>query len=874
MVLRDGRTSVDDVWDVLLRVIDGLLTPRGLEVRQLAIAHAQAAASARATAGARWAPTGHTGTSGAPFEEGDVMAGPTLTLGLTGKISAASARRPWLTITVWAVIGTALVATSGTLGGVFTTDISFTDNPESQRARELLKAWQGEPLFESLVISSEKYPVQSPEFKTFVTDLTAALRQHPDKIDPAQTSNVYELAAVQPGVEAALISKDGHTTLVNARVLGDVDTAVASVATLDEAVAPFRANQDFTILRGGFISANEAFTTASEEDLKAERYVLPIALVILIVVFGAVVAALAPVVLGIIAIMLTIASVTLISQISPLSFFVTNVVTMIGLAVGIDYALFTIARYREQRHQGFDVSDSIAIAGDTASRAVVFSGATVIIALTGLILVPNTLFIAFGIGASIVVLFAVLGTLTLLPAALRLLGDRIEGVHPAQWQRLAALACGIGVVAVPGPARGALAIATFGLIFVPPIVRRVMGKPASNVSPTAHLVDGDEGFWASSARFVMRNAVVMAVGSTVLLLVLAVPYTRIHLGASGPSALPEKYEVRQAFTVLNEKFVPGFLAPTEIVIEAEDVKAPAVQVAILNFQQRIAQDPEIRLSRLTVMSDDGRLAALAVALSGDLASTEAQGQIRRLREEIVPATFGGSGARVYVGGTSAINVDLFDQVGVYTPIVFAYVLGLSFVLLMLVFRSIVVPVKSIIMNLLSVGASYGVLIAVFQWGWAPEFLGFGKVDAIEAWLPLMMFTILFGLSMDYHVFLISRIRERFDETHQNTESVAFGLRSTANIITGAAAIMVAVFGGFALGELVMFQQLGLGLAVAVFLDATIVRTVLVPATMRLLGDANWYLPSWLNWLPDLRVEQPALASTALMAGAAAGDSGA
>ncbi len=793
-------------------------------------------------------------------------------LGLTGKLSAVSARHPWRVIAIWVVVTVVLMVSSGIVGGVFTTNISFTDNRESQTARELLKEWQGEPLFESLVISSEKYAVQTPEFKKFVTDITAALRKHPDKIDPAQTSNVYELAAVQPGAEAALISKDGHTTLVNARVLGDVDSAIASVATLDEAVLPFRANQDFTILRGGFISANEAFTTASEEDLKAEQYVLPIAFVILIVVFGAVVAALAPVVLGIVAIMLTIASVTLISQISPLSFFVTNIVTMIGLAVGIDYALFTMARYREQRHAGNDVMQSIAVAGDTASRAVVFSGATVVIALTSLILVPNTIFIAFGIGASIVVVFAVLATLTLLPACLRLLGDRIEGVHPAQWQRLAALACGVGVVAVPGPARGVLAIATFAIIFVPSIVRKVTRRGTASANTATTSIDDNTGFWAGTARFVMKNAVVMVIGSAALLLVLAIPYTHIHLGSSGPSSLPEKYEVRQAFTVLNEKFVSGFLAPTDIVIEAPDVKAAAVQVAIVNFQQKVSQDPEIRLSRPPVLSEDGKLATLAVALTGDLASTQAQDQIRRLRNEIVPAAFDGSGATVYVGGTTAINMDLFDQVGQYTPIVFAYVLGLSFILLMLVFRSIVVPIKSIIMNLLSVGASYGILIAVFQWGWAPDFLGFGKVDAIEAWLPLMMFTILFGLSMDYHVFLISRIRERFDETHQNTESVAFGLRSTANIITGAAAIMVAVFGGFALGDLVMFQQIGLGLAVAVFLDATIVRTVLVPATMRLLGDANWYLPTWLHWLPDLRVEKSPRPSAAMAAGVA-GDGG-
>ena len=236
----------------------------------------------------------------------------------------------------------------------------------------------------------------------------------------------------------------------------------------------------------------------------------------------------------------------------------------------------------------------------------------------------------------------------------------------------------------------------------------------------------------------------------------------------------------------------------------------------------------------------------------------------------MPAAFAGVEADVYVGGPTAGNSDFFDVVDEFTPWVFAFVLGFSFVLLTLIFRSLVVPVKSIIMNLLSVGASYGVVVAIFQWGWLAEPLGFTQVESIEAWLPLFMFTILFGLSMDYHIFLLSRIRERFDETHDNAESVAFGLRRTANIITGAAAIMVAVFGGFALGDLPMFQQIGVGLAVSVFLDATIVRTILVTRTLRLLGDRNWWMPSWLNWLPDLRVEREPVALSE-SGSAAAGD---
>ncbi|MEX1021654.1 MAG: MMPL family transporter, partial [Dehalococcoidia bacterium] len=261
------------------------------------------------------------------------------------------------------------------------------------------------------------------------------------------------------------------------------------------------------------------------------------------------------------------------------------------------------------------------------------------------------------------------------------------------------------------------------------------------------------------------------------------------------------------------------------------------------------------------------LVALQVAVPGDNSSSEAIEAMKFLRSDLIPAAFEGVDAAVYVGGPTAGNSDFFDVVDTYTPWVFAFVLGFSFILLTLIFRSVVVPAKSIVMNLLSVGASYGVVVAVFQWGWGAGALGFTQVDRIEAWLPLFMFTILFGLSMDYHIFLLSRIRERFDETRDNAGSVAYGLRRTANLITGAAAIMVAVFGGFALGDLPMFQQIGVGLAVSVFLDATIVRTILVPATMRLLGDLNWYMPSWLQWLPDLRVErEPEVAAPQVAAG--------
>ncbi len=359
---------------------------------------------------------------------------------------------------------------------------------------------------------------------------------------------------------------------------------------------------------------------------------------------------------------------------------------------------------------------------------------------------------------------------------------------------------------------------------------------------------------AAHARFVMAHPLPMALGTAALLIVMTIPYFSISLGFSGTQGLPESVEARQAFEILDEEFSAGRIQPTEIVIQADDINAPAVQDAIGRMTAAIEADETYTLvNGVEVLRED--LAVVAVAVPGDSASDEALAAMKALRSDVIPEAFEGVQAGVYVGGPTAGNSDFFDLVEQYTPLVFAFVLGFSFLLLTLIFRSIVVPLKSIIMNLLSVGASYGVVVAIFQWGWGADALGFSQVEDIEAWLPLFMFTILFGLSMDYHIFLLSRIRERFDETHDNAGSVAFGLRRTANLITGAAAIMVAVFGGFALGDLPMFQQIGVGLAVSVFLDATIVRTVLVPSTMRLLGDLNWYMPSWLRWLPDLRVER-------------------
>jgi len=421
-----------------------------------------------------------------------------------------------------------------------------------------------------------------------------------------------------------------------------------------------------------------------------------------------------------------------------------------------------------------------------------------------MLLVPSTIFRSLGAGAIIVVLVSVMISLTLLPAMLGLLGDRVNAVR------------------VPFIGKGAIA--------------------------ADHEKHG--GFWDRVTRFVMRYPVVALVAAAALLIALAVPYIDIKTGSAGVSTLPDGLRSKEGFHILQSEFSYGLVTPAEIAIQG-DVNGPAVEGSLRRLDGILAQHPEFSKGTFTANSS-GDVALYSVPVNGDPTANGTLDSVRALRSKYIPEAFSGVDAKVMVGGQSSGSLDYINTTEDYTPIVIGFVLGLSFILLTIVFRSIVVPIKAIIMNLLSVGAAYGLLVLVFQKGVGNELLGFQQVDIIEAWVPLWTFSILFGLSMDYHVFLLSRIRERFDRTKDNRESVAFGVRSTAGIITGAALIMAAVFGGIAQGDLVMFQQMGFGLAVAVLLDATVVRSVLVPAAMELLGDRNWYLPPFLRWLPDLR----------------------
>jgi RND superfamily putative drug exporter len=556
----------------------------------------------------------------------------------------------------------------------------------------------------------------------------------------------------------------------------------------------------------------------------------------------------------------------LVGQQFELSFFALNFNVMMGLAVGIDYVLFILGRYREERTNGLGIDQAIIKAGNTSSKAVLFSGLTVVTALLGMLLVPSNIFQSLGLAAIIVVLVSVVATLTLLPAILKLLGDRVERgrgralmiVIGLALLLFAAMFQGIGVDLVFSIAYVVLAIGAFVLA-------------ALNIDPF-HLRQNStrDGFWDRMTRFVLARPLPLFAATTAVLIAITSIYFTINTGQSGISTMPRDTSAYRAFTILGQQFSGISLEePHEIVIDTPDANTPEVQAAIASLTGQLGNDADFGQTTVRV-NEAGDLAAISVAATGDTQSAAALESIDRLRDEYIPAAFAGVNAEVLVTGPTAFTVDFNAVVAEYTPIVFTFVLGISILVLLLAFRSIVVPIKSVIMNLLSVGASYGLLVAVFQHGWGNELLGFRQVEQIDAWVPLMMFTVLFGLSMDYQVFLLSRIKERYDLTRDNTDAVSYGLRSTASIITGAALIMVAVFGGFAMGELSMFQQMGFGLATAVILDATIIRSVLVPSGMKLLGDWNWYFPNWLGWLPKINVEgvsedEPAFAPEATVA---------
>jgi putative drug exporter of the RND superfamily len=710
---------------------------------------------------------------------------------VTESLARACSRHPWRTIAVWiAVIAVSFVAIAALLADAIAGEPAVTSETESQRAYDLM--------------AERLPPSNSGDAEGLATEV-AIVRADGGDI----RAQAVRLAATLEATGAAVLgeaqfSADGDAVAIPLGLGFEAEDRIADVMA---AVERLDEEPGIEAAITGEFALDEDFGTLAQEDLRNGElfFGAPAALVVLLLVFGAVVAAFVPLLLAIVSILVAVALTALVGQGWELSEFVTNMIFGMGLALGIDYSLFVLSRYREERAEGREKHDAIAAAGSTASRAVLFSGIAFVLAMFGLLLVPQTIMRSLAAGAILVGIVSIVAALTLLPALLGLVGDRVN----------------------------ALRLPYFG--------RAAQAQAA-----------GESRFWGRIVAAVMRRPVVSLVVATALLLAAAAPVLALESGTAGVSTIPDRFTSKQGFTLLNEEFPGRTVDPVEIVVDG-DANAPEVRGAVQRLEgalarERIFGEPEAETS------SGGDLVVLTVEIGGDAVSEEATDAVRRLRSEIIPRAFEGVPAEALVTGDTAEEIDYHDVMSAWMLPVFGFVLGLSFVLLTIAFRSIVLPAKAIVLNLLSVGAAYGLLVLVFQMGYGNELFGFEQVDTVEAWVPLFLFAVLFGLSMDYQVFLLSRIRERFTRTGSNEDAIAFGVGSTARLITGAALIIIAVFSGFARGDLVMFQQMGFGVAVALLIDATIVRSVLVPASMTLLGRWNWYLPSWLRWLPDVQVE--------------------
>jgi RND superfamily putative drug exporter len=635
---------------------------------------------------------------------------------------------------------------------------------------------------ENVLVQSRTLPVDAPAFRRAIDEVSARLRA---------TTGVRN---VQP----AVLSADRHAALISFTLPGGEAATKASVAgPLATVRAAAKDHPEFQIQEAGDASMLLGVQESFERDLsKAETTSLPLTLAILVFAFGALVAAGLPLLLAITGVAATLGFVGPISQLIPVDQAISNVIVLIGLAVGVDYSLFYLKRVREERAAGAGRAAAIEAAAATSGHAVLVSGITVMIAMAGMYLAGTPTFVSLATGTILVVAVSVLGSLTVLPAALSALGDRIE--------------------------RGRLPR---------------FGRPrrASGLGP-----------WPAIIGAVQRRPLAAAVISGAVLIALAIPALSMRTSLQGTESLSREIPAVRALDRIQAAF-PSESTPATVVVEADDVTAPEVQRGMSLLRREALAQPELFTGPPTVeLSDDHTVARITLPAAGTGTDEASREVLDALRGGIVPRAFGAaSGVTASVGGLVAQTEDFNASLARNTPIVFAFVLGAALLLLLITFRSLVIAIKAIVLNLLSVGAAYGVLVLVFQHGDA----------VIAAWLPLFLFVVLFGLSMDYHVFVLSRIREARDRGLSTRDAVAQGITTTAGVITSAALVMVGVFGLFGTLSNVALQQMGVGLAAAVALDATVIRGVLLPATMTLLGERNWWLPRHLHWLPQVQIER-------------------
>ena len=707
--------------------------------------------------------------------------------GLTEALARRAAAKPRLTLALWGVVVAALALVVTSLHGL-TSNANVSGHPASAQAEQLAaQAFPGPQVSDVVVIRSETQVVSDSGYRAYVSGLVAKLRA---------TGDVTFVNSYLSG--RAPVSGDRHATVLQLAIKSD-DAAKPVVKVVQAA-----GGGGFSAAITGDHSVGADFGTVSQTDLEHGEFAigLPAALVVLLLVFASVVGGLVPLLMAILSILVGLGIVALLSLEFSLSIFIVNMLTGMGLALGIDYSLFVVSRYREERGRGLAKDAAIATAGATASRAVLFSGSTFVVALFGMLLVPTSIMRSLAAGAIIVGIVSVAAALTLLPALLALMGDTVN--------------------ALPVP---------------------LLGRSLDRADAA------ESRLWRGVVSRVLRRPAVSLALAGGVMLAAAVPTLGLHIGQSSVLTLPANLPSRQGYVVLQREF--GDSTPYPMIVAAQGGGA-TTRARLELVAGELKGNPHF--GPFSVREGNGGIAVLTTPVLGVADSEPAVAAVRSA-SRLVNKAFAGSGVRAYVGGKTAEAAEYYDATTKPTPYVLAFVLGLSFVLLTIAFRSLTVAVVSIVLNLLSVGAAYGLLTLVFIHGLATSVLGFEKVPTIDAWVPLFLFSVLFALSMDYQVFLMSRIRERYDVTHSTREAVASGVASTARIITGAALIIVAVFSGFASGQLVMFQQMGFGVAVALLLDATLIRSVVLPSMMALLGERAWYLPSWLEWLPHIQVER-------------------
>jgi uncharacterized membrane protein YdfJ with MMPL/SSD domain len=716
------------------------------------------------------------------------------TFNLVARMGRWSARHRKLAIVGWL----AFVLVALVLGGLVGTKQLSDADTEVGQSRTAAKLFarggfdSGDA--EHVLVQSSTLTAREPAFRSAVRGVERTLAIQP---------GVDELRSPYATGNGGGISPDGHAALVEFRLgateLGDIHTVGAAV----DRVA--KQHPQLFIGEYGDATANKANDDSVGKDFhRAELLSIPLTLVILLFAFGAIVAASVPLMLALTAVAAALGLLALPSHFWPADDAANSVILLIGLAVGVDYSLFYIRREREERAAGCSGRAALEAATATSGRAILVSGMTVLVAVAGMFLTGSKSFTAVAVGTMLVVAIAMVGSLTVLPAMLAALGDRIE----------------------------------LGRI---PLLARLRRR--------------GPGLMSSLVGLALRRPLASVLASVGALLILAAPALALHTNSAEETWLPQGTKIAATYQRIQGAF-PGSGNPAYVVASAESVGTPAVRGAFARLKRRALASGVMHGPVEFATSDDDSVAGMSVPLVGSGTDQPSERALNLLRHKLVPETLGRvAGTETAVGGLTASSKDFNDALKRHLPIVFAFVLGFAFLLLLSAFRSLVVAAKAIALNLLSVAAAYGLLVAVFQWGWGESLLDFHSTGGIVAWLPLFLFVVLFGLSMDYHVFLLSRVREAVDRGLDTDAAVSDGIRRTAGVVTSAAVVMVAVFAIFATLSRIDLKELGVGLAAAIFIDATLVRAVLLPATMKLLGDWNWYLPTWLEWLPQLGHEE-------------------